>query len=137
MPMPLDPASVASRRRVVMTVLSWLRERRVRLGLWSLGGIVTSLAAVDAADASTNLLVNPSLESMGPYGVPACWAQTGWGDNRGHFSMVHPGHSGTNAVALTISAHTTGDRKMMVSQTPYCAPDVLPGHQYDLSLWYT
>jgi hypothetical protein len=121
-----------------VNLLSWLRAHRLRpvrlvvlLALLSVG-----LTAVPAY-ASANLLVNPGLETLNSTGFPTCWAKSGWGTNTYQFSMTSTAHSGNNAMQVTLSSRTDGDRKAMMVEDSSCAPNVTPGHQYDLSVWYT
>src|ERR1044071_5020054 len=89
-----------------------------------------------AALAGVNILVNPGLEALGANGFPDCWEQSGYGPNDYSFAVTSQAHSGANAMRVTITSTTGGDRKAMMLENPSCAPDVTPGHQYDLSLWY-
>jgi hypothetical protein len=118
-------------------LLPWLRERQARLARWVIAGVLGGLALVDTAYAGTNLLVNPDLEFLGGTGFPNCWEMSGWGDNRFTYTLTSQAHSGANAMALSMSDISSGDRKMMMAENPGCAPTVTPGHQYDLGVWYT
>ncbi|GAA1878888.1 galactose oxidase-like domain-containing protein [Streptantibioticus ferralitis] len=117
-----------------------VRERRRSAGALLLA-VVTSmgllLSGSPAAHAGSNLLVNPGFESVGPDGMPTCWEKSGWGDNDFTAQLTDKSHSGSNAMALTVTRITGGDRKAMMLESTSCAPDVTPNHQYDLSVWYT
>jgi hypothetical protein len=100
--------------------------------------VLCGLAISDTpAFAGANLLVNPDLEQAGGGGFPLCWETAGWGDNTFAYTATNQAYSGNVAMSLSISAINSGDRKMMMAENASCAPTVTPGHQYDLSLWYT
>ncbi|GLW34514.1 galactose oxidase early set domain-containing protein [Actinoplanes regularis] len=88
------------------------------------------------AGASANLVGNPGLEALDGTGFPVCWNQSGWGSNGYTFAVTNTPHSGTKAMSVTISSAGSGDRKAMMIEDTSCAPNVTPGHQYDLSVWY-
>jgi Domain of unknown function (DUF1929) len=121
-----------------MTALSWLRARP-RAVSWLAGVAALAELALVArpAFADAQLLVNPGLEVLDSSGFPVCWEPSGYGDNDYHFSVTSNAHTGTNAMQVTLDSLSTGDRKAMMLENPSCAPDVTPGHQYDLSVWYT
>ncbi len=102
--------------------------------------LVAATAAVvpaGAARASANLVANPGFEGLDPSGFPVCWERSGWGDQSFTFGLTGPGHTGANAMQITLATSPNGDRKAMMLENPSCAPNVTPGHQYDLSAWYT
>jgi hypothetical protein len=122
-----------------MKILSKLRPSR---SLVAAAGAVTivlplTVLAGPTAVAGTNLVVNPGLESLGSNGFPTCWEQSGYGNNNYSFGVSNQAHSGNNAMQVSITSTSSGDRKAMMLENPSCAPDVTPGHQYDLSVWYT
>ncbi|MGZ2393058.1 polysaccharide deacetylase family protein, partial [Pseudarthrobacter sp. PvP022] len=91
------------------------------------------------AQTSGNLIHNPGLETPGPVagGLPQCWAPGGWGTNTRTFSTSTPGHTGTVAGRLDITAWTDGDGKILPSlDLGECAPSAIPGHQYQVKAWY-
>lgn len=121
-----------------MNPLPWLRANRralVRLTILSVVAVLGTAAA--PAYASPNLLVNPGLEALDSTGFPLCWEPSGWGDNSYQFAVTPNAHTGGNAMQVTLSSRTSGDRKAMMLENPSCAPNVTAGHQYDLSVWYT
>jgi Domain of unknown function (DUF1929) len=120
-----------------MTVPSWPRRRRTGLAIAAIVGLVATLGLSHVAYASVNLLVNPGLEALDGGGFPNCWETSGWGDSTFAFTVTDQAHTGSRAMSLAISAISSGDRKMMMAENPSCAPTVAPGHQYDLSQWYT
>lgn len=85
----------------------------------------------DAADA--NLVLNPSLEDGD--GTPTCFSRSGWG-TEGAWTF-QPGRDGGRAAGLTIDAHEQGDRKLLQTETPGCAPLVEAGSSYEMEIWYT
>jgi hypothetical protein len=121
-------------------MIGFLRERGRRpavRGAIALTVLVGAFAGVRPAYGSVNVLVNPSLENLDPAGFPLCWQPAGWGTSTSSFAMTPNAHSGERAMQITIGAISSGDRKIMTKESPECAPAVTPGHQYDLSLWYT
>ncbi|MEE1756263.1 galactose oxidase early set domain-containing protein [Streptomyces sp. SP18CS02] len=114
----------------------WRRTLAVSTLLALVGGGL-SLSTAQEAEAGVNLLVNPGFESLKWEGTPRCWDIYGWGDNDHSFKVTDRAHSGGRAMELTLTRRAGGDRKAMMYETPSCAPNVTPGHQYDLSVWYT
>lgn len=96
-------------------------------------GVAAIGMAAPANAGPDNLVQNPSLEDGATW--PTCFTAAGWG-TEGAWSSV-PGRTGARAVALEITGHTDGDRKLMPTETEACAPIVAPGARYDLSIWYT
>jgi hypothetical protein len=103
-----------------------------------IGAMLAVLAVSDfAAYADANLVVNPGLEALNDDGFPLCWEPSGWGSNGYQFAVTADAHGGSHAMQVTVSGITSGDRKAMMLENTSCAPNVIPGHQYDLSVWYT
>ncbi|MET8148848.1 galactose oxidase early set domain-containing protein [Actinoplanes sp. NPDC049668] len=99
--------------------------------------LLLALAVPGRALAGANLLGNPGFEALGADGFPVCWERSGWGDSTHTFEVTHAApHGGTNAMKVTVDAISNGDRKALMLENPSCAPNVTPGHQYDLSVWY-
>lgn len=120
-----------------MSFDQWHVERR-RLGrLLVLALLCTvGLVAAPAHAAPANLVRNPSVEAV-TSGFPTCWERSGWGDQDFTFDLSDAARTGQNAMRITIDSTTgAGDRKAMMLETPACAPQVTPGHQYDLTAWY-
>jgi hypothetical protein len=113
------------------------RRDRVRMGQFLIVVLLLILAVPARAAASANLLANGGLEGLDDGGFPVCWERSGWGDSAYSFGVTSPGHTGANAMTITVSSISSGDRKAMMLEDPSCAPTVTPGHQYDLSAWYT
>lgn len=89
-----------------------------------------------SAYASANLMVNANFEALDASGFPLCWERSGWGDNSFEFSVTSNAHSGSRAMQIVLTSTSGGDRKAMMLENPSCAPNVTPGHQYDMSVWY-
>jgi hypothetical protein len=122
-----------------MTPSRPLMSRRNRLHIAQL--LVLSLVLFLAlperpASAGANLIANPGLESMAPDGFPVCWEKSGYGNNGHTFEVSTDAHSGARSMAVTLTNAGEGDRKAMMLEDTSCAPNVTPGHQYDLSVWY-
>ncbi|WP_205650594.1 galactose oxidase early set domain-containing protein [Actinoplanes solisilvae] len=122
-----------------MTPRPWLSRRNRRdLGLSLVLALLIVLALPSPpAAAGANLIVNGGLEAVGADGFPVCWEKSGWGDTPYTFGVTTQAHTGTKAMQITLSATGPGDRKAMMLENPSCAPNVTPGHQYDLGAWYT
>ncbi len=89
------------------------------------------------ADAP-NLVINPSVEDS-TNGQPNCFTFYGWGTNTlatGYLTDAAQSHTGTHALLETISGYQSGDYKAMQTQSPSCAPNVIPGHVYAASVYY-
>ncbi|HEV7965858.1 MAG TPA: galactose oxidase, partial [Actinoplanes sp.] len=113
------------------------RRDRVRIAQILVFALLLVLAVPYRAAASANLLTNGGLETLDGTGFPVCWEQSGWGDSSYTFGVSHTAHTGANAMKITVTDISNGDRKAMMLEDPSCAPNVTPGHQYDLSAWYT
>jgi hypothetical protein len=93
----------------------------------------------NAASRGGNMLANASVENYSSgTSVPDCWQQTGAsGTNTFSWTKTSSAHSGNWAQNVTITAYTSGDRKLVTSQQANaCSPRVTPGHTYNLSAWY-
>jgi hypothetical protein len=113
------------------------RRDRARIAAFLILTLLFVLAVPERSSASAQLLSNPGLERLDANGFPVCWERSGWGDSTHTFAVTHTTpHSGTNAMKITVTAISNGDRKAMMLEDPSCAPNVTPGHQYDASAWY-
>ncbi len=96
--------------------------------------------AADAADAAVvGRVVNASFEGGWSSSSPArCWQQGGV--SRGTATLQASGTTfdGTRAARLAVRTLARGgNRKVVIDQhTPDCAPRVVPGHRYTVSLRY-
>jgi peptidoglycan/xylan/chitin deacetylase (PgdA/CDA1 family) len=90
-----------------------------------------------AATAGPGPIANPSLEvDANADGVPDCFTTGGFGNNTATFTRVADAHAGTWGERLAITAYTDGDRKLVPSMVPGCAPTAVPGERYTISAWY-
>lgn len=86
-----------------------------------------------------NLLPNPSLEAdADANGVPDCWMRTGFGVSTFAWRRLAAGHTGAFAEQLSITALTSGDRKLITTMDAPggCAPWVTPGRALTIRQWY-
>ena len=104
-------------------------------------GLVVSLVLVflvptSSAAAVLNGIENADLSS-GMGDDFDCFTAAGWGDLEYQLQSV-TGRGGTGrAAALTVTDRISGDRKLIQSQTPSCAPAVAAGKTYRLGVWYS
>ncbi|RII42840.1 DUF1929 domain-containing protein [Galactobacter valiniphilus] len=91
-----------------------------------------SPASAAAVPGGPELVSNPSLEEGAT--EPTCFSRVGWGTPATGEAV--PGRTGARAIALTLSGHTEGDAKLIQQENAACAPVVLPGKSYQISLWY-
>ncbi|GAA1010656.1 hypothetical protein Aple_029680 [Acrocarpospora pleiomorpha] len=119
--------------------MAWpYRRSRAAVVLGAAGALALAALGAPMAAADVNLVKNPGMEILdGTTGFPQCWEKSGYGDNDHTFTVTGTAHGGSRAVDLTITRLAGGDRKAMMTEDPDCAPPVSPGHQYDLSVWYT
>jgi hypothetical protein len=122
--------------RVPLTFDRRFRSRRIARSIGLLAAVVAVLAAGTAAAGAAPVVANASLEALDANGFPTCWTAGGWGTNTYSYTVTGAAHSGARAMQLTVTGISSGDRKMMTTENA-CAPTVVPGHQYDLSVWYT
>ena len=92
----------------------------------------------NAASRGGNMLANASLETnTGGGSTPDCWQESGSGTNTPTWTYTSNAHTGSKAENVTISAYTSGDRKLVTAQnTTACSPRVTPGSTYTLGGWY-
>ncbi|MCX5204563.1 DUF1929 domain-containing protein [Streptomyces sp. NBC_00237] len=99
-------------------------------------GVGLAPLSATPAKAAANLITNPGLETLeAATQFPQCFEKSGWGDNAFTYAVTADAHSGSRAVRIDLARRTDGDRKTMMLENA-CAPGVVEGHQYDLSLWY-
>lgn len=84
---------------------------------------------------ATSGVVNGSLEAGST--TPDCFSPAGWGDHAltQGFSTDTPSGSG-RSWNITIASYVSGDRKLVPAERAGCAPDVIVGEAYDLSIDY-
>lgn len=100
--------------------------------------VATSATVSNAANNGGNMLANASLETdTSGTTTPDCWQQGGTGTNSYTWARTSSAHTGNWAESLTVTAYTTGDRKLVTTQgANACSPRVTPGSTYRLGVWY-
>ena len=111
--------------------------KRIQAGLAWLAVAASMAGPGPMAHAGTNLVPDPGMESLDAGGFPVCWERSGWGTNVSTIAATSAAHTGAEAMQVSISSISSGDRKAMMAENAACAPAVTTGHQYDLSVWYT
>jgi hypothetical protein len=106
---------------------------RAALGAATIALPVVAVASTSAS-AGVNLVVNPGFEQGS--GFPVCWQATGSGTNTATIGTTSQAHSGGKALKVSISKFTSGERIAMIAENAGCAPTVIPGHQYNLGVYY-
>jgi peptidoglycan/xylan/chitin deacetylase (PgdA/CDA1 family) len=97
----------------------------------------TSATVSNAGSRNGNMLANASLETSTSGSVPDCWQQGGTGTNTYTWARTGAAHSGSWAQTVTITAYTSGDRKLVTSQAANaCSPRITAGRTYNLGAWY-
>ncbi|MEH0843238.1 polysaccharide deacetylase family protein [Micromonospora sp. CPCC 205711] len=90
-----------------------------------------------AAPTPGELVQNASLESATNNGLPSCFQYGGLGTNTYAWTRTTDAHSGSYAQQLTVSAWTSGDRKLVTRQDAgSCAPPAVAGHTYRAGVYY-
>lgn len=74
-------------------------------------------------------------------GIADCWLRGGSGTSTGTVQRTSEAHTGSWGQKITISAFTSGDRKMVQQldngqAAGGCAPDAVGGRAYRLTTWY-
>ncbi|TVZ01641.1 DUF1929 domain-containing protein [Trebonia kvetii] len=106
---------------------------RAALGAATLALPVVAVASTSAS-AGVNLVVNPGFEQGS--GVGVCWQAGGTGTNTYSIGTTSLAHSGGKALKVSISKFSSGERIAMTAENAGCAPTVIPGHQYNLGVYY-
>lgn len=109
--------------------------RRSRLAFVLAAAVAGATAVAGPVAAAPPTVVNPGLEQV-QAGVPACFTQGGWGDGTTTWALTTAAHTGQVAQSITVAGRTSGDRKLMMTENATCAPAVLPGATYRVSVWY-
>ncbi len=107
---------------------------RVRDAAGNLGnatGIGVSVVNIATPPPSQNLILNPSLETVGTGGNPQSWFRGGWGTNTTVFTYPVAGVDGVSAARIKITSYTAGDAKWYFKDVV-----VTPGSVYTLSHAY-
>jgi len=86
-----------------------------------------------------NLVGNPDLAAGGT--PPTCFVQAGWGSSTVSTAVSTdvPASAppGSRSYSITMANRVSGDQKLIQSEAPGCAPSVIPGATYDVSVDYT
>jgi peptidoglycan/xylan/chitin deacetylase (PgdA/CDA1 family) len=99
--------------------------------------VLTTLIGVPRAAAAPGPIANPSLEAdAGGDGVPDCFTTGGFGTNTATFTRVADAHSGAWGEKVAITSYIDGDRKLVPTMAPGCAPTAVAGESYTVSAWY-
>lgn len=92
-------------------------------------GAVASILPALAAD--TNLITNPSVETVQTTSAPTNWRANKWGTNTTTFKYATPGKTGSRSLSVTMTSRTSGDAKWMHDATP-----IKPSTSYTYSSSY-
>ncbi len=113
----------------------WRDSKPVRaaLGAATLALPIVAVASTSAS-AGANLVVNPGFEQGS--GFPVCWQSSGTGRNTYSIGTTTVAHSGGKALKVSVSKFSSGERLAMIGENTACAPTVIPGHQYNLGVYY-
>jgi hypothetical protein len=88
------------------------------------------------AAVGVNALVNPLLAN-GSDNSPTCWSAAGYGTNTPSFTWSPTGGQTGGEETVTMSSWTNGDAKLVTTfDNGNCAPTVVVGSQYTISLYY-
>lgn len=107
--------------------------KKLLLVFISLALLATPLfPAIPATAAGTNLISNPSVETIGTSTTaPKDWVANKWGTNTTSFQYLTSGYTGSRSVKTTISAYTSGDAKWFFNPVA-----VSPSQSYTYSTYY-
>ncbi|RJQ36125.1 hypothetical protein C4552_04160, partial [Candidatus Parcubacteria bacterium] len=92
---------------------------------------LVNVTVTNTAPDPSNLILNPSLETLGTDGNPEHWFSNAFGQNDAVFSYPVAGFNGASAARVDITTHTDGDAKWYFADVP-----VTPGETYTLSHAY-
>ncbi|TSC69106.1 MAG: hypothetical protein G01um101456_351, partial [Parcubacteria group bacterium Gr01-1014_56] len=92
---------------------------------------VVSVEVSNTVTVSSNLIANPSLETVGTTGDPENWFRGGWGTNTRVFTYPTAGTAGARAAKVEITSYTNGDAKWFFANVP-----VTSGATYTLTHKY-
>lgn len=104
-----------------------------------LGALLLTAAAFSghtATVAAATISFNQGLEQINTTTqTPTGWVRDSYGTNTGTWALSSASHGGSVAGVVTISAYSSGDRKLLSPQSNGGLP-VTVGASYDLSAWY-
>ena len=111
------------------------RKARAAIGAVALA-IPIAVVVTTSASAGVNLVVNSGVEQSSG-GFPVCFSKAGTGTSA---YSIYPTrkrpHTGSTAIGVTVSRYRSGQRLAQITESQSCAPYVIPGHQYNLGVWY-
>jgi peptidoglycan/xylan/chitin deacetylase (PgdA/CDA1 family)/type IV secretory pathway TrbF-like protein len=94
-------------------------------------------ATVTTNNTAVNPVTNAGLETAATT-VPDCFQVSTTGTSTGTAARTSTARSGSWAEQITVTARTSGDRKLITKQDAgTCAPAVVAGRSYQVSAWYT
>jgi hypothetical protein len=108
---------------------------RAAIGAVSLALPIVVVASTNAS-AGVNLVVNPGVDQAGSGGFPLCWQASGSGSNTYSVDTTSQAYSGSKAFKVSISKYSSGERLAMIAENSSCAPTAVPGHEYNLGVYY-
>jgi peptidoglycan/xylan/chitin deacetylase (PgdA/CDA1 family) len=96
----------------------------------------TAAITVRVSNSVANVLQNPSLETASG-STPTCWTLGGYGTNTFAWTRTTDAHTGGFAEKLDVTGLSSGDRKLVVTQSGTTCPVAgTPGHSYAVGAWY-
>ncbi|MEJ5946042.1 galactose oxidase early set domain-containing protein [Pseudokineococcus basanitobsidens] len=113
-----------------------IRGRRAAACAGVLALVVAQLAAgaAPALAAAEAVVPNGTLEAGGAATFD-CFSLNGWGTGTPTLTAV-PGPDGGRAAQVRLKGRTQGDRKLMMTENATCAPGVVAGKVYSLTVTY-
>ena len=114
----------------------WSDSRALRTVITAIGlALPIAVVVSSSASAGVNLVVNAGL-GQSSSGFPVCFSKAGNGTSAYRFYNTSKAHSGSAALEVSVSGHKSGERLAQITESQTCAPYVIPGHQYNLGVWY-
>jgi peptidoglycan/xylan/chitin deacetylase (PgdA/CDA1 family) len=100
-------------------------------------GFAETSALPPPAPTGVNAIRNPSLETDGSGGFPACWIGANYGSNTVVWKRVTDAKDGHYAEKLAMTSRSDGDAKLIpIMDSANCSPTVMVGHPYVLGVSY-
>lgn len=94
----------------------------------AVGNIATSTGVVvtvsNSVPTSSNLILNPSLETAAPSGDPQDWFRGGWGTNTRTYTYPVAGTHGADAAKVEMTSFTNGDAKWYFKDVPVTSGEI-------------
>ena len=128
---PLDPAADWTPFAGFITAPQGAAKMSVFHIIEGVGWLITDDYSLAVFQPSTNLILNPDLESSAG-GLPVAWSKSGWGTNSRVFSYGQGlGRNGTRGAKVEMSSCTDGDARWQPNEVAVDA-----GAYYKFSDWY-